>query len=135
MKVSVARIAFGLLMLIGYEAMAGEPLTQADREWLRSQCGWKNTKQECVSALAKFNGEGREVTEHDILGTTPTSEELLSDAVEKCIQTVKKDIPASGFDAYVDKEIVRGFGTPLERFKFDKCMHNSGYSAGNIANP
>src|ERR1051325_1738147 len=49
-------------------------------------------------------------------------------AIDACAAKVRKANPYGGFDAYVrsSDNMVMSFGTPADRFAFDKCMDKSG---------
>jgi len=53
-------------------------------------------------------------------------------AITECVQTVRQEIKGSDFDAYLkDVTTIAIFGSPRERFAFEKCMHSKGHPAGS----
>lgn len=56
---------------------------------------------------------------------------IFGGAITECVQTVRQEIRGSDFDAYrKDMTTIAIFGSPRERFAFEKCMHRKGFSAG-----
>lgn len=93
----VVGIVFGLLMLMGHEATAGAPLTQADKDWLRQECHDKRTAEDCSVAGKQLRDQGKQVTFDDLLAALPPQQE------EKPWQRYKK--PETS--AMADKEWLR----------------------------
>ncbi|MET0514932.1 MAG: hypothetical protein ABW047_06345, partial [Nitrospiraceae bacterium] len=49
---------------------------------------------------------------------------IFGGAITECVQTVRQEIKGSDFDAYrKDMTTIAIFGSPRERFAFEKCMH------------
>jgi hypothetical protein len=51
----------------------------------------------------------------------------LERVVALCVKTVERDLPGGHFEANVDGGIVNSLGIDRERFKFWKCMLESGH--------
>ena len=56
----------------------------------------------------------------------------LERVVALCIETVGREVPGGHFEAYVDGGIVNSVGIDRERFKFWKCMMESGHPLAPI---
>lgn len=56
----------------------------------------------------------------------------LEHAVASCIKTVEREVPGAHFVASPDGGIVNTAGTDRERFKFWKCMSESGHPLAPI---
>lgn len=56
----------------------------------------------------------------------------LEHAVASCIKTVEREVPGAHFEASPDGGIVNTAGTDRERFKFWKCMSESGHPLAPI---
>jgi hypothetical protein len=56
----------------------------------------------------------------------------LERVVALCIKTVGQEVPGGQFEAYVDGGIVNSVGIDRERFKFWKCMTESGHPLAPI---
>jgi hypothetical protein len=56
----------------------------------------------------------------------------LERVVALCVKTVERELPGGRFEAYADNGIVTSFGIDGERFKFWKCMSESGHPLAPI---
>jgi hypothetical protein len=56
----------------------------------------------------------------------------LERVVALCVKTVESEVPGSPFEAYVDSGIVNSVGIDRGRFKFWKCMKESGHPLAPI---
>jgi len=56
----------------------------------------------------------------------------LERVVGLCMKTVEREVPGGHFEAYVDGGIVNSVGIDRERFKFWKCMSESGHPLAPI---
>lgn len=56
----------------------------------------------------------------------------LERVVALCIKTVGREVPGGHFEAYVDGGIINSVGIDRERFKFWKCMTESGHPLAPI---
>jgi hypothetical protein len=56
----------------------------------------------------------------------------LERVVALCVKTVEGEVPGSHFEAYVDGGIVNSVGIDRGRFKFWKCMKESGHPLAPI---
>jgi hypothetical protein len=114
--------------------IAGEPLTQADKDWLRLQCDSQHTLADCASADNEITEQGKTITTDDIsyiFSRPPTvSQQVngisLEQAVDACVGTIRKEVE-SDFDGYTKGSTVNTFGSPRARFKFQKCMYKHGH--------
>jgi hypothetical protein len=52
--------------------------------------------------------------------------------VALCVKTVEREVPGGHFEASVDGGIVNSVGIDRERFKFWKCMKESGHPLAPI---
>ncbi len=56
---------------------------------------------------------------------------IFGGAITECVQTVRQEMKGSDFDAYrKDMTTIAIFGSPRERFAFEKCMHGKGFPVG-----
>jgi len=46
--------------------------------------------------------------------------------IATCVKEVRQEVPYSRFDAYAHESGLYSFGSPQERFKFEKCMYKYG---------
>lgn len=56
----------------------------------------------------------------------------LERVVALCVKTVEREVPSDPFEAYVDGGIVNSVGIDRGRFKFWKCMKESGHPLAPI---
>lgn len=56
----------------------------------------------------------------------------LERVVALCVKTVEREVPGGHFEAYVDGGIVNSVGIDREKFKFWKCMTESGHPLAPI---
>ena len=61
-----------------------------------------------------------------------TQRRELDRVVDLCIKTVESSVPGSRFEAYVDGGIVNTAGIDRARFKFWKCMLDTGHPLAPI---
>ena len=58
-------------------------------------------------------------------------ERIFGGAITECALVVRQEIKGSDFDAYYkDASTIAIYGSPKERFAFEKCMHKKGYPVG-----
>jgi hypothetical protein len=58
------------------------------------------------------------------------SELSLEQVIDLCVKKVRQEVLFSRFDAYIDGDLVKSFGTDEDRFQFHKCMTKRGRPLG-----
>jgi TPR repeat protein len=92
------------------------------REWYRKAASQGYAK--AAAALAALDSDRVvEKAGEPRVSTEPSRESPL----ETCVKQVQKQLPRDSFDAYVEGNIIKMFGTPESFFKFRKCMSMSGF--------
>jgi hypothetical protein len=144
----IAGVTLGLLLMCGVSS-AAEPLTQADKDWLRLQCDNKHASENCSAAGKQLREEGKHVSFDDLLEALPPLQEEkpwerykaapivqeerqpanFEATVQWCIVVVRQETGGqySKFDAYVEDSTVSYISTQEQQFKFRKCMSKNGH--------
>ena len=54
-------------------------------------------------------------------------QQRLEQTIDRCVATVKKDLPYGNLDAYVQDGVLHSYGTYVARSKLSTCIMQSGY--------